>query len=174
MTTQRQIIQNDDDWIQAMSMCVWNTIFKYEQEYRHDRIADTYDPTDTLGDRSVDTYWKLMYDCRLAKDHLLQALYFGSFTDVTTDKECMVCLSEKRDIVLQPCRMCCMCHACYEKMHRRAVSKNKNTNCPVCREEITGIVAVANWKPWVHGTYVHSTTNMTKINGLLQCLNDRA
>lgn len=174
MTTQRQMIQNDDDWIKVMSMCVCSTVFLYEQEYRHDRITDTYDPTDTLDDSSVDTYGKLMYDCRLAKDYLLQAVYFGSFTDATTDKECVVCMSAKRDIVLQPCGMCCMCYACYETMHRRTVSKNKNTKCPICRENIDGIVSVANWRPWVDGQFIQNTTNMTKINGLLQCLNEKA
>ena len=48
-------------------------------------------------------------------------------------RDCIVCLSERKDIVLLPCRHVAVCHACHRNV----------TKCPVCRS------AILNYCKWV-------------------------
>ena len=51
-------------------------------------------------------------------------------------RECAICMSNVKDIILQPCGHCCMCKMCYNKMQYR------DQKCPMCREPITSYVTV--------------------------------
>ena len=39
---------------------------------------------------------------------------------------CVVCLERERDVVLYPCKHCCLCKECKESVHR----------CPICRGQV--------------------------------------
>ena len=47
-------------------------------------------------------------------------------------RDCIVCLTEPKDIILLPCRHVCVCHTCHRSV----------TKCPVCRS------AILNYAKW--------------------------
>lgn len=52
------------------------------------------------------------------------------------DTDCLICLSEPRDVILLPCRHTCICKACLHQM--------LTARCPVCR---TGIDSYLSFDP---------------------------
>ena len=50
-----------------------------------------------------------------------------------TGRECVICLSEPRVSVAEPCRHCCMCEACSQVVR----------DCPLCRQHIERRVVLA-------------------------------
>ena len=49
---------------------------------------------------------------------------------------CIICLTNKQEIILSPCGHKCICENCYYKLK----NKNKISECPVCRHPIESIV----------------------------------
>ncbi|XP_055806848.1 probable E3 ubiquitin-protein ligase LOG2 [Solanum dulcamara] len=66
----------------------------------------------------------------------LQEIYgIGNSVDKDFDgtdngKECVVCLSEPRDITVLPCRHMCMCSGCAK------VLRFQTNRCPICRQPV--------------------------------------
>jgi len=55
---------------------------------------------------------------------------------ITEGLECIVCMTNVRNVIMQPCNHLCMCRLCYEIY-------NKKEECPVCRgnvESVTNII----------------------------------
>jgi hypothetical protein len=44
--------------------------------------------------------------------------------------DCSICLTEVKNVILLPCRHCCVCHQCFEKIDK----------CPVCRSQFTSFI----------------------------------
>eukprot|EP00475_Leptophrys_vorax_P032730 TRINITY_DN5089_c0_g1_i1.p1 TRINITY_DN5089_c0_g1~~TRINITY_DN5089_c0_g1_i1.p1 ORF type:complete len:528 (-),score=144.65 TRINITY_DN5089_c0_g1_i1:34-1617(-) len=44
--------------------------------------------------------------------------------------DCSICLTEVKNVILLPCRHCCVCHLCFEKIDK----------CPVCRSQFTSFI----------------------------------
>lgn len=56
----------------------------------------------------------------------------GDKTGVDTDaSECVICLTEAKEVVVYPCRHMCMCMSCAEAL------PSQNNNCPICRRPVT-------------------------------------
>ncbi len=52
--------------------------------------------------------------------------------DVDTDAaECVICLTDEKEVVVYPCRHMCMCMSCAEAL------PSQNNNCPICRRPVT-------------------------------------
>jgi hypothetical protein len=57
-------------------------------------------------------------------------------TMADTNKECSVCLSEKIDTIILPCRHMCLCVNCAKEL----ATKRAGKKCPICRENSEGFV----------------------------------
>ncbi|XP_057771817.1 probable E3 ubiquitin-protein ligase LUL4 isoform X2 [Salvia miltiorrhiza] len=58
------------------------------------------------------------------------------FSDSGSGKECVVCMTEPKDIALLPCRHMCMCSSCAKALR---LQSNK---CPICREIIEALLEI--------------------------------
>ncbi|KAG6435518.1 hypothetical protein SASPL_100392 [Salvia splendens] len=58
------------------------------------------------------------------------------FSDSGSGKECVVCMTEPKDIALLPCRHMCMCSNCAKALR---LQSNK---CPICRENIEAVLEI--------------------------------
>jgi len=54
------------------------------------------------------------------------------------NRECIICLSERRDTIVLPCRHMCLCAECAELLSNRA------DRCPVCREGCQALLQLAD------------------------------
>lgn len=71
---------------------------------------------------------------------------------------CVVCFERERDVVLYPCKHCCLCRECNEHVHR----------CPICRASITQHRpfddVVSNKLPYIMATHFPgSATHMCSL-----------
>lgn len=57
-------------------------------------------------------------------------------TATSPQEECMLCLSNKRDSVLYPCRHLAICWPCKERLGAHWVPGGGAFNCPVCRQRV--------------------------------------
>ncbi len=54
----------------------------------------------------------------------------SSSTDIQQQQgvvECVICMCEKRDTLILPCRHLCLCKSCASNL------RNQSNNCPICR-----------------------------------------
>lgn len=58
------------------------------------------------------------------------------FNDNASGKECVVCMTEPKDIALLPCRHMCLCSDCATTLR---LQSNK---CPICREIIEAVLEI--------------------------------
>ncbi|KAI3469514.1 hypothetical protein Pfo_026177 [Paulownia fortunei] len=58
------------------------------------------------------------------------------FNDNGSGKECVICMTEPKDIALLPCRHMCMCSNCAKALR---LQSNK---CPICREVIEALLEI--------------------------------
>lgn len=49
-----------------------------------------------------------------------------------TNKDCVVCFSEKIDTIIMPCRHMCLCITCANALQKSAKPQAKK--CPICRK----------------------------------------
>lgn len=54
--------------------------------------------------------------------------------------ECVICMSERRDTALLPCRHMCLCGACAETMRSRV--QYRSYRCPICRERVSSLLQI--------------------------------
>ena len=62
-------------------------------------------------------------------------------------RECVVCLTSERCVVLMPCRHLCVCPACAEQVMRPTVGGSANDHaarCPVCRRPVQALIRVGS------------------------------
>jgi hypothetical protein len=55
------------------------------------------------------------------------------------DTDCVICMSNPKDIMFYPCRHTHVCHSCFEagiQTGRRNHETNSLAHCPVCRERV--------------------------------------
>ena len=71
-------------------------------------------------------------------------------------RECAICMSNVKDIILQPCGHCCMCKMCYDKM------KDLNRICPMCRRQVNWCVTVYSYA--VEGKPIHQSMQFESCN----------
>ena len=65
----------------------------------------------------------------------------GAIMDQSTDDSmCLICYSEKANVVALPCRHCCMCRKCAERF------ANLSMNCPICRTHVNELVELTENK----------------------------
>ena len=57
--------------------------------------------------------------------------------------ECVVCLSEPRDVALLPCRHLCLCPGCARQLLRGA-GQGRGGKCPICRRRVRTYLAVGD------------------------------
>ena len=66
----------------------------------------------------------------------------GAIIDQNSDDSlCLICYSEKANVVALPCRHCCMCRHCAERF------ANLSMNCPICRTHVNELVELIDNKP---------------------------
>lgn len=53
------------------------------------------------------------------------------------NRECIICLSERRDTIVLPCRHMCLCAECAELLSNRA------DRCPICREGCQALIQIS-------------------------------
>ncbi|GAW79458.1 RING zinc finger protein [Plasmodium gonderi] len=51
-------------------------------------------------------------------------------------RECVICLTEERDTAILPCRHMCLCNVCAN------VVRMQNTKCPICRQDVRGLLQI--------------------------------
>ena len=51
------------------------------------------------------------------------------------DPDCVICLDQKKEVILSPCGHFCLCNACCSKLDTRM------RKCPLCRQLITCLVS---------------------------------
>jgi hypothetical protein len=59
-----------------------------------------------------------------------------------SDKECIVCLSDKRDTIILPCRHMCLCVGCAQSIQGQTSRK-----CPICRDNIESFLRLSKQAP---------------------------
>lgn len=59
---------------------------------------------------------------------------------VTSCQDCVVCLGEKSDTEVQPCRHMCLCKNCAQEMSNRF--EHRSLRCPICRQRISGFLQI--------------------------------
>lgn len=57
-------------------------------------------------------------------------------TMADTNKECSVCLNDKIDTIILPCRHMCLCVGCANELAKKSAGRK----CPICREPSEGFV----------------------------------
>ena len=57
------------------------------------------------------------------------------------NRECIICLSEKRDTIVLPCRHMCLCAECAGLLSNRA------DRCPICREGCQALLQISEFQP---------------------------
>ncbi|OAF67975.1 Mahogunin RING finger protein 1 [Intoshia linei] len=55
-------------------------------------------------------------------------------SDDDTSQECVICMTEKRDTIILPCRHLCLCEECAEAIRYQSIT------CPICREPFTTLI----------------------------------
>ncbi|KAH0908021.1 hypothetical protein HID58_039848 [Brassica napus] len=67
----------------------------------------------------------------------LQDIYgIGDAVDENARKECVICLSEPRDVLVLPCRHMCMCVGCAKEL------RFQTNLCPVCRQPVERLLKI--------------------------------
>jgi hypothetical protein len=62
----------------------------------------------------------------------LQEIYGSNENEVDFSEECVVCLTNDREIILLPCRHNCSCHTCFLHLDK----------CPICRSVIKAFIVL--------------------------------
>ncbi|KAJ4882336.1 putative E3 ubiquitin-protein ligase LUL1 [Raphanus sativus] len=60
----------------------------------------------------------------------------GDTLDEDARKECVICLSEPRDMTVLPCRHMCMCGGCAKEL------RSQTNLCPVCRQPVERLLKI--------------------------------
>lgn len=55
-------------------------------------------------------------------------------------QDCVVCLADKTDTEVQPCRHMCLCKGCAELLSGRV--QHRSLRCPICRERVTSFLQI--------------------------------
>jgi len=55
-------------------------------------------------------------------------------------QDCVICMSERRDTAVLPCRHMCLCGGCAETMRSRV--QYRSYRCPMCRERVSSMLQV--------------------------------
>jgi len=79
--------------------------------------------------------------------------------------DCIICMHNVKDIILQPCGHCCMCESCYHNM--------KDLKCPLCRSSCRSYVTVYSYamnnKP-IHQSVQFESHNILSLLSNLKLL----
>jgi E3 ubiquitin-protein ligase MGRN1 len=51
-------------------------------------------------------------------------------------EECIVCLTNKKDTAVMPCRHMCLCASC------ASVMRTQNSKCPICRTKVKSLLQI--------------------------------
>jgi hypothetical protein len=58
--------------------------------------------------------------------------------------ECIVCMDNKKEIILEPCGHLVYCYVCCSNYYNNCYDKMKKLECPMCRIEVNGIIKIYN------------------------------
>ena len=67
--------------------------------------------------------------------------YYDVYEDGAS--ECVVCLTETRQVAVLPCRHLCLCRGCAEVIRASPIHQQK---CPICRSMASRLLAVGNFQ----------------------------
>uniref|UniRef100_A0A0G4G0K6 RING-type E3 ubiquitin transferase n=1 Tax=Chromera velia CCMP2878 TaxID=1169474 RepID=A0A0G4G0K6_9ALVE len=56
--------------------------------------------------------------------------------DLTTGRECVICLSEDKNTMVLPCRHMCLCSGCANIM------RMQSNKCPICRQSVSSLLQI--------------------------------
>jgi hypothetical protein len=133
----------EENSIEALFQLVVYTAIdeKFERGKRPRHIKGCYEFI-LLRSSTAHTLW--CKDSTNGKDD--QIIYPGDVIEIRGVKElhetCAVCLSNERNIVLQPCGMYCMCLDCYFKWEDECKRNKQPFECPVCKVQIKGYFTI--------------------------------
>jgi len=57
--------------------------------------------------------------------------------DLSSGRECVICLSEERDTAVLPCRHMCLCNGCANIM------RMQSNKCPICRQPVSSLLQIS-------------------------------
>lgn len=79
--------------------------------------------------------WKVMMEKYESQTSVcnLEDIYGGG----EGGQECIVCMSDKANTMVKPCKHLCLCQECSK------VIKDKTNACPICRKKMTELVTIA-------------------------------
>lgn len=60
------------------------------------------------------------------------------------ENNCVICLTRKPNTLLMPCRHLKMCSVCIAKLEERAIEREIEFQCPVCRQKVDNHILVFN------------------------------
>ena len=89
---------------------------------------------------------------------------------------CTVCLERERDIVFMPCKMCIVCHICWQAMKDHAKTTRRPIECPMCRASINENqgIALTQWQVEGRGVPFYTGSCMKDVFSLLASLQTHA
>mmetsp|Transcript_6831 Transcript_6831/g.19252 ORF Transcript_6831/g.19252 Transcript_6831/m.19252 type:complete len:215 (+) Transcript_6831:810-1454(+) len=59
-----------------------------------------------------------------------------SLADLDSGSECVICMANRRDTTVLPCRHMCMCSDCANELRHRS------NRCPICRETVESLLQI--------------------------------
>ncbi|CAD7973820.1 unnamed protein product [Amoebophrya sp. A120] len=67
--------------------------------------------------------------------------------EASAQQACIICLSDRRNVVVLPCRHMCLCEHCAKKLSQVRSTSNggrpqSSIKCPLCREKVSSFLAV--------------------------------
>eukprot|EP00397_Hematodinium_sp_SG-2012_P056716 GEMP01070256.1.p1 GENE.GEMP01070256.1~~GEMP01070256.1.p1 ORF type:complete len:228 (+),score=11.36 GEMP01070256.1:488-1171(+) len=83
--------------------------------------------------------WTRQKVVRGDKTHQSHALFGSPKPDVSDGDECVICLTNPKEVVILHCRHVCLCQAC-----STITSSTWSYQCPVCRGRVSAMCAVAD------------------------------
>jgi hypothetical protein len=92
--------------------------------------------------------------------------------------DCTICFSGTREVVMSPCRHCCVCAQCSTNIFNQATKDNtakkyeetQVARCPFCREKIDSVVPISQWDSTKNGPIINVTAGMDGVYDLLNSL----
>lgn len=93
------------------------------------------------GSKNADTgiQWLRQRVVRDGRSHVAHALFGSLKPDSTEGDECVICLSNPKEVVILHCRHVCLCKHC-----STITSSTWSYQCPVCRGRVSAMCALAD------------------------------
>lgn len=73
-----------------------------------------------------DNAWKVSFHCILHNTGIYEIQDIYGLDHEHEREDCIACLQERKNVIILPCRHCCVCYTCFQRVDK----------CPVCRTSV--------------------------------------